>query len=102
MYHHSGERSGQQPPSIADDAYEMISKIESSQIAAHSYKDFDYDYFGFKPLEVSGMLMGAIVRIRKDDDDSDIITYHFMSQRWFFTHASPTLSNAGIPRLQIS
>lgn len=48
------------------------------------------------------MLMGAIVRIRKDDDDSDIITYHFMSQRWFFTHASPTLSNAGIPRLQVS
>ncbi|CAL9761360.1 unnamed protein product [Musa acuminata subsp. burmannicoides] len=56
MYHHSGERSEQEPPLIADDAYEMISKIESSQIAAHSYKDFDYDYFGFKPLEVSGML----------------------------------------------
>ncbi|CAL9090634.1 unnamed protein product [Musa hybrid cultivar] len=55
MYHHSGERSEQEPPLIADDAYEMILKIESSQIAAHSYKDFDYDYFGFKPLEVSGV-----------------------------------------------
>ncbi|CAL9168819.1 unnamed protein product [Musa hybrid cultivar] len=40
--------------------------------------------------------------ICKDDDDSDIITYHFMSQRWVFTHSSSALSNAGIPRLQLS
>ncbi|CAL9130153.1 unnamed protein product [Musa textilis] len=39
--------------------------------------------------------------VRKDDGDSAIRTYHFTSQRWF-AHASPTLSNAGTARLQVS
>lgn len=77
-------------------------------------RDFDYDYFGFKTLErsyllkVSGkvverpqhMLMRVAVGIHKDDIDSVIQTYHLMSQRWF-THASPTLFNAGTPRPQV-
>jgi ribonucleotide reductase alpha subunit len=33
--------------------------------------------------------------------DSAIETYHAMSGRWF-THASPTLFNAGTPRPQLS
>ncbi|CAN1288150.1 Ribonucleoside-diphosphate reductase large subunit, partial [Linum perenne] len=78
-------------------------------------RDFDYDYFGFKTLErsyllkVQGkvverpqhMLMRVSVGIHKDDVDSAIKTYHSMSQRWF-THASPTLFNAGTPRPQLS
>ncbi|URE13074.1 hypothetical protein MUK42_19109 [Musa troglodytarum] len=78
-------------------------------------RDFDYDYFGFKTLErsyllkVSGkvverpqhMLMRVAVGIHKDDIKSVIRTYHLMSQRWF-THASPTLFNAGTPRPQLS
>lgn len=77
-------------------------------------RDFDYDYFGFKTLErsyllkVSGkvverpqhMLMRVAVGIHKCDIDSVIQTYHLMSQRWF-THASPTLFNAGTPRPQV-
>lgn len=77
-------------------------------------RDFDYDYFGFKTLErsyllkVSGkvverpqhMLMRVAVGIHKDDIDSVLRTYHLMSQRWF-THASPTLFNAGTPRPQV-
>jgi len=77
-------------------------------------RDFDYDYFGFKTLErsyllkVQGkvverpqhMLMRVSVGIHKDDIDSVIKTYHMMSQRWF-THASPTLFNAGTPRPQV-
>lgn len=77
-------------------------------------RDFDYDYFGFKTLErsyllkVQGkvverpqhMLMRVSVGIHKDDIDSAIKTYHMMSQRWF-THASPTLFNAGTPRPQV-
>lgn len=76
-------------------------------------RDFDYDYFGFKTLErsyllkVQGkvverpqhMLMRVSIGIHKDDIDSAIKTYHMMSQRWF-THASPTLFNAGTPRPQ--
>lgn len=78
-------------------------------------RDFDYDYFGFKTLErsyllkVQGkvverpqhMLMRVAVGIHKNDIDSAIRTYHLMSQRWF-THASPTLFNAGTPRPQVS
>lgn len=77
-------------------------------------RDFDYDYFGFKTLERSyllkvhgkvverpqHMLMRVAIGIHKDDIDSIIQTYHLMSQRWF-THASPTLFNAGTPRPQV-
>ena len=77
-------------------------------------KDFDYDYFGFKTLErsyllkVQGkvverpqhMLMRVVVGIHKEDIDFTVKTYHLMSQRWF-THASPTLFNAGTPRPQV-
>jgi len=45
-------------------------------------------------------LMRVSVGIHKDDVDSAIKTYHMMSQRWF-THASPTLFNAGTPRPQV-
>ncbi|KAM3223946.1 hypothetical protein ACQJBY_057373 [Aegilops geniculata] len=78
-------------------------------------RDFDYDFFGFKTLErsyllkVGGkvverpqhMLMRVSVGIHKDDIESAVKTYHMMSQRWF-THASPTLFNAGTPRPQLS
>ena len=78
-------------------------------------RDFDYDYFGFKTLErsyllkVNGvvverpqhMLMRVAIGIHKHDIQAAIKTYHMMSQRWF-THASPTLFNAGTPRPQVS
>ncbi|KAG6673886.1 hypothetical protein I3842_15G013800 [Carya illinoinensis] len=76
-------------------------------------RDFEYDYFGFKTLErsyllkVDGkvverpqhMLMRVAVGIHKDDMVSVLKTYHLMSQRWF-THATPTLFNAGTPQPQ--
>lgn len=46
------------------------------------------------------MLMRVAVGIHKDDIESAIKTYHLMSQRRF-THASPTLFNAGTPRPQV-
>ena len=77
-------------------------------------RDFDYDYFGFKTLERSyllklggkvverpqHMLMRVSVGIHKEDIESAIKTYHLMSQRWF-THASPTLFNAGTLKPQV-
>jgi ribonucleoside-diphosphate reductase subunit M1 len=47
------------------------------------------------------MLMRVSVGIHMGDIDSAIKTYHLMSERWF-THASPTLFNAGTPRPQLS
>lgn len=35
------------------------------------------------------------------DIDAAVKTYHYLSERWF-THASPTLFNAGTPRPQLS
>ncbi|XP_074559982.1 ribonucleoside-diphosphate reductase large subunit-like [Curcuma longa] len=116
MHTHFNERSGQEAPLIADDVYEIIMNNAARLDSEIIYdRDFDYDYFGFKTLErsyllkVSGkvverpqhMLMRVAVGIHKDNIESAIRTYHLMSQRWF-THASPTLFNAGTPRPQLS
>lgn len=47
------------------------------------------------------MLMRVAVGIHGDDIDAAIETYNLMSEK-FFTHASPTLFNAGTPRPQMS
>jgi ribonucleoside-diphosphate reductase subunit M1 len=47
------------------------------------------------------MLMRVSVGMHKTDIESAIHTYHLLSERWF-THASPTLFNAGTPRPQLS
>jgi ribonucleoside-diphosphate reductase alpha chain len=78
-------------------------------------RDFNYDYFGFKTLErsyllrINGkiverpqhMLMRVSVGIHMNDLDSVIETYDLMSKK-FFTHATPTLFNAGTPKPQMS
>ena len=87
-------------------------RLDSSIIYA---RDFGFDYFGFKTLErsyllrINGkvverpqhMLMRVAVGIHKDDIDAVIETYNLMSEKWF-THASPTMFNAGTPRPQMS
>ena len=47
------------------------------------------------------MLMRVAVGIHGEDIDSAIETYNLLSEKWF-THASPTLFNAGTPRPQMS
>ena len=47
------------------------------------------------------MLMRVSVGIHGEDIDAAIETYNLMSEKWF-THASPTLFNAGTPRAQMS
>ncbi|CAN4114220.1 unnamed protein product [Withania somnifera] len=116
MYNHVSERSGLKAPLVSDEVYEIIMKNAARLDSEIIYdRDFDYDYFGFKTLERSyllkiqgkiverpqHMLMRVSVGIHKEDIESVIRTYHLMSQRWF-THASPTLFNAGTPRPQLS
>ncbi|KAK2384786.1 ribonucleoside-diphosphate reductase large subunit [Trifolium repens] len=116
MYNHVNYISKKKTRLIADDVYEIIIKNAARLDSEIIYdRDFDYDYFGFKTLErsyllkVQGevverpqhMLMRVSVGIHKDDIESAVKTYHLMSQRWF-THASPTLFNAGTPRPQLS
>lgn len=47
------------------------------------------------------MIMRVALGIHKSDIDSVIQTYQLISERWF-THATPTLFNAGTPRPQMS
>jgi ribonucleoside-diphosphate reductase alpha chain len=108
--------TGQNASLIADDVWEIIQKnsvlLDSSIIYD---RDFSYDFFGFKTLERSyllkiqgeiaerpqQMLMRVAVGIHKDDMDSAVETYNMMSEGWF-THATPTLFNAGTPKPQMS
>ncbi len=101
---------------IADDVMEIIERHADELDSAIIYsRDYDYDYFGFKTLDRSyllkiegkiverpqHMLMRVAVGIHRDDIEAAIKSYELMSERWF-THATPTLFNAGTPKPQLS
>ena len=108
------------------DLYEfgMISEEVNDVVQNNAYaldlavdydKDFDYEYFGFKTLEKSyllkindkiaerpqHMLMRVAVGIHKDDLVSVLETYEALSDKRY-THATPTLFNAGTRNNQMS
>ncbi len=109
-------RTGKKAPLLANDVYKVVmdnkEKLDSTIIYN---RDFGYDYFGFKTLERSyllklngkiaerpqHMLMRVSIGIHLDDLDAAIETYELMSKK-FFTHATPTLFNAGTPKPQMS
>ena len=116
LYNYVDPKTGLKAPMIADDVYDIImknSKDIDSQVIAD--RDLDYDYFGFKTLEKSyllkidglpaerpqQMLMRVAIGIHKEDLASAYKTYDLMSQG-YFTHATPTLFNAGTRRPQLS
>ena len=106
-----------QPASLlADDVYQII--MDNKEVLDSSIiydRDFRYDYFGFKTLtrsylmKLNGqiaerpqqMLMRVAIGIHKRNIKEAIATYHLMSEGWF-THATPTLFNAGTPKPQMS
>tara|TARA_B100001741_G_C16553637_1_gene600979 strand:+ start:2931 stop:5240 length:2310 start_codon:yes stop_codon:yes gene_type:complete len=111
-YEHNGKAS----PLIAEDVYNVIMENADLLNASLVYdRDFNYNYFGFKTLEKSylmkidgevverpqHMLMRVAIGIHKSDLSSAIETYKLMSQSWF-THATPTMFNAGTPEPQMS
>jgi len=108
--------TGENASLIAGDVWEIIQKNSELLDSSIIYdRDFNYDFFGFKTLERSyllkiegkiaerpqQMLMRVAVGIHKDDMESAIETYNMMSEGWF-THATPTLFNAGTPKPQMS
>lgn len=116
LYHYVNPKTGQKSPLISDEVYAIVQKNAEILDAVIIYdRDFSYDYFGFKTLErsyllkINGrtverpqhMLMRVAVGIHKEDIHSVIETYNLMSERWF-THATPTLFNAGTPNPQMS
>jgi ribonucleoside-diphosphate reductase alpha chain len=109
-------KTGKNASLLADDVWEVIEQNAEVLDSTIIYdRDFGFDYFGFKTLEKSYLLkidgkiaerpqhlfMRVSVGIHKADIDSVIKTYNLMSERWF-THATPTLFNAGTPKPQMS
>jgi ribonucleoside-diphosphate reductase alpha subunit len=101
---------------LADDVYQIIMDNKELLDSSIIYdRDFRYDYFGFKTLtrsylmKLNGsiaerpqhMLMRVALGIHKRDVTAALVTYHLMSEGWF-THATPTLFNAGTPKPQMS
>jgi len=116
LYNYIDPKNGLRAALIADDVYEIIKENAHTLDSSIIYdRDFGYDYFGFKTLERSyllkmngrvaerpqHMIMRVAVGIHKHDIEAAIRTYNLMSERWF-THATPTLFNAGTPKPQMS
>ena len=116
LYEYVDPHTGKKAPLIADDVFNIIWKNRDLLDSTIIYdRDFGYDYFGFKTLEKSyllkingnvaerpqQMLMRVAVGIHKENIEAAIETYNLMSERWF-THATPTLFNAGTPKPQLS
>mmetsp|Transcript_50800 Transcript_50800/g.99582 ORF Transcript_50800/g.99582 Transcript_50800/m.99582 type:complete len:854 (+) Transcript_50800:62-2623(+) len=116
LYNCIDGRTGKPGPLLSKEVYDFIQKNESVLNSAIVYdRDYWYDYFGFKTLQraylmkIGGkiverpqhMLMRVAVGIHCGDLDSVLETYNLMSCKWF-THATPTLFNAGTPTPQMS
>ncbi len=116
LFHYVDRRTGWKAPLIAQDVFEITQRHAEVLDAAIIYdRDFNLDYFGFKTLERSYLLkvfgrvierpqhlwMRVSIGIHKEDIPAAIETYHLLSEKWF-THATPTLFNAGTPNPQLS
>jgi ribonucleoside-diphosphate reductase alpha chain len=116
LYTYVDPKTGQNAPLISKETWKVIKDHAAELDEAILYdRDFAYDYFGFKTLErsylmkVDGkvverpqhLIMRVAVGIHGEDIAAAIESYNLMSEKWF-THATPTLFNAGTPRPQLS
>ncbi|KAI0385519.1 ribonucleoside-diphosphate reductase large chain [Hypomontagnella monticulosa] len=116
LYHYVNPKNMRPSPMISKETYECVMRHKEDFDSAIVYdRDFNYQYFGFKTLERSyllklnekiverpqHMIMRVAVGIWGDDIEKVIQTYNLMSSK-YFTHASPTLFNAGTPQAQLS
>ena len=116
LYNYVNPKTGKHSPMISNETYKVVMDNADRLNSAIIYdRDFKYNFFGFKTLERSYLLkidgkiaerpqhliMRVAIGIHGTDIDAAIETYNLMSER-YFTHASPTLFNAGTPRPQMS
>ena len=111
----TGEKTSLIHPSIS-----TVVAAKGTEIDKYIQYDRDYlfDYFGFKTLEKSYLLKNTSMRVIERPQhmwmrislalwgeeatlERAFETYDLLSQK-FFTHATPTLFNAGTPRQQLS
>ncbi|KAJ1649838.1 ribonucleotide-diphosphate reductase subunit rnr1 [Dispira simplex] len=116
LYHYVNPKTNKPASMISEETYNVVMKHADRLNSAIIYdRDFNYNFFGFKTLErsyllkINGrvaerpqhMLMRVAVGIHGEDIDATLETYNLMSEK-YFTHASPTLFNAGTPLPQLS
>lgn len=116
LYTYVDPKTGQNAPLISRETWKVVKDNAAELDEAVLYdRDFSYDYFGFRTLErsylmkVDGkvverpqhLLMRVAVGIHGEDIPAAIETYNLLSEKWF-THATPTLFNAGTPKPQLS
>jgi len=115
LYHFT-DIHGAHSPLISHETWITVEK-NSDELDAmiHHNRDYLLEYFGLKTLERAylfrvndviverpqHMWMRVAVGIHADNLDAVKETYDLMSQK-YFTHATPTLFNAGTPRPQLS
>jgi len=109
------DKNGEQSPLVSDELMAVIQAHPEIDTLCDYSRDFLVDYFGFKTLDraylmkISGkaverpqhMWMRVAVGIHGFNIENVKETYDWMSQK-YFTHATPTLFNAGTPRPQLS
>lgn len=109
-------KTGKESSLIDDEIYKFVMENkEAIDGAICQERDLDFDYFGFKTLERSYLLkigeriverpqylyMRVAVGICKGDVEMALRIYDDLSQH-YYTHATPTLFNAGTRRPQMS
>jgi ribonucleoside-diphosphate reductase alpha subunit len=110
------DAQGKSCPMISEELFQTVSKTAEELDSLCVYdRDYLIDFFGFKTLERSYLMkinrktverpqhmwLRVSVGIHGDDFVAVRETYNYMSQK-YFTHATPTLFNAGTPRPQLS
>lgn len=116
LYSFNEPKTGVESSLISDEVHQFV--IQNREVldgAIRQERDLDFDYFGFKTLERSYLLkigkriverpqymyMRVAVGICNGDLDMALRIYDDLSQH-FYTHATPTLFNAGTRRPQMS
>ena len=122
------DKHGKHSPLVSEDLYQVVLQYDEPPNGVDSLfatnkldniidysRDFLIDYFGFKTLEraylmridkkiverIQHLWMRVAIGIHGDNFHRICETYELMSQK-YFTHATPTLFNAGTPHPQLS
>jgi ribonucleoside-diphosphate reductase alpha subunit len=110
------DKHDKQSPLVSQELYDVVQKHGAYLESILDYeRDYLIDYFGFKTLERAYLMkinketverpqhmwLRVAVGIHGDNIEKVKETYDCMSQK-YFTHATPTLFNAGTPHPQLS
>ena len=108
--------NGRSTPLVNEGFYDYVKSNEDEIQSVIDYsRDYLFDFFGLKTLEKSylykvngkiierpqDMIMRVALSIHRNDLGRAFETYHLMSHH-YFTHATPTLFNAGSNREQFA